>query len=716
MNTFRDFFKTKFISERAYLQFDPNHFERTYHEMAMPGVGELTGDVIKRPISIDKDDINFLEQFPRPLWNSALHQRYEMLHDAILNLHDKRMNMSFKELQEKIKNALTSIWNGSSNGWDSLHGDISSDVLERLRTTFTPEYIKNLGQTKVEVQKAIEDEAHKEAYEEVKSKSEEIEESPEPIEFSFGKKTIMAKPFLNRLYHKIERTKGLEHHSHSGLHDLGTTHGQYGYDLAFPRKDKKDKLEDDDLKTTRGVGTWPSQHTMTDKVGNLVNLNQHHVFGNLEIPPNAEWRVVMGGKGPMKDDWIWSQAVNKNYKKFYRQLTISGKFGTESEKITEANKLAKEAAMQDALSGKLISPKIPTVSPNGRPVVDEKGQPINPEKMKVRVEDGKLILPDVYLPHIQKKFIKKDENGQSIEDSHWVPILNPAHPFRQLGDDESDYIHDENGKSTGEIDKEALKDRMTGHPDEDGLQPYVRVEPDEYQKSGGKGHLNPASFHLNQNSKGKFFISRGDSQYEELYKKIFGGKDNDGMELITDKASGAQLYNDFRAGILRCSGGMKCGGAGTTERLAIRQSISSIHGIIVMHALNNLGDPKLLTKTGRIAFAESYTGQFAQNNLGDDTRRKRILDRKLKSVSRDSTTGDGEVGIGDSLDAQTVNKHVVTNNRGRGGRMLPTTNWLDSGNSSYNVEAFRQMATQMAIEAKEADSLAKTVAITPNDI
>ena len=120
MNTFRDFFKTKFISERAYLQFDPNHFERTYHEMAMPGVGEFTGDVIKRPISIDKDDINFLEQFPRPLWNSALHQRYEMLHDAILNLHDKRMNMSFKELQEKIKNALTSIWNGNSS--------ISSDL------------------------------------------------------------------------------------------------------------------------------------------------------------------------------------------------------------------------------------------------------------------------------------------------------------------------------------------------------------------------------------------------------------------------------------------------------------------------------------------------------------------------------------------------------------------------------------------------------------
>ena len=186
------------------------------------------------------------------------------------------------------------------------------------------------------------------------------------------------------------------------------------------------------------------------------------------------------------------------------------------------------------------------------------------------------------------------------------------------------------------------------------------------------------------------------------------------MELITDKASGAQLYNDFRAGILRCSGGMKCGGAGTTERLAIRQSISSIHGIIVMHALNNIGDPKLLTKAGRIAFAESYTGQFAQNNLGDDTRRKRILDRNLKSVSRDSTSG--EVGIGDSLDAQTVNKPIVTDNRGRGGRILPTTNWLDSGNSSYNVEAFRKMATQMETEAKEADNLAKTVAITPNDI
>ena len=62
------------------------------------------------------------------------------------------------------------------------------------------------------------------------------------------------------------------------------------------------------------------------------------------------------------------------------------------------------------------------------------------EDRKVKIENGKVILPDIYLPHVQKKMKVKKEDGSTKEEGHWVPILNPAHAFRELGDDESDFV------------------------------------------------------------------------------------------------------------------------------------------------------------------------------------------------------------------------------------------------------------------------------------
>jgi len=695
-DTFKSFFSSKFLAERAYMKFNPHHFKHVYHEMARPGVGDNMGDVIKQPISIDKEDIAFLNQFPPKFWRAAFHQRYQMLHDSLMQLHKKRMDMGVKELENKIKNAMMAGWQGDSSGWDNLEGLMSPDVLNRLRHTFNPQYINSFGKNNEEITRAIKDEANKEAFEEIKSKTDGIEESPDPIEFKFTNKSYYAKPYLNRLYHKLERTEGEEHHPSAGLQDFGITHGQYGYDFAFP---KKSEIEGKEKRSARGVGSWPSTHTVNAAVNDLWNLNQHHVFGDLKIPDGAIWKKVVGENGkPFKDYHLWNQVEEKYYKRFESQLAkdITQNFGTTSDRTKEARRLAHEATLKDAEEGKLKSPPVPGI--------DE-------ESRKVRVVGGKVQLPDVYLPHIKTKVKTKNDAGQIVDVDDWVPVMNPVHFFRELGKEETDYKHDEQGKRTGEYDLDALKDRMTGHPDSSGVKPYVRVDPKEYKKSGDMGHQAAASFHLNQNSKGRYFISRGDPKYAEAYQKVFGD-----MDLRRD-ASGAELYKDFRAGIVRCAGGNRCGGAGSTERLAILQNIGGIHNIIVAHAMNNLGNPKLHDERGRAAFAEEYTGQFAQTNLGDGPRRKRILDRRLKDVSRDSTAAGsegGNVSISDTLDSQQRDKHDFAPSaaRGRGGRLIAPSDWLDAGNTSYNGEALRQIISKMEDEAKHVDDKK----ITPDDI
>lgn len=713
MIEFKDYFKEKFYKERAYEKFQ---------EMASPGVGENKGDVVKRPIHLDKEDINFLHQFPKEFWSLALNKRYEFLHDELSKLHDKRMKMGFKQLESKLKAAMSKSLSGDESAWDGLEKDMSPETIKRLKRDFSKENIYKIAQSEKERNKIIEDEANKEAYEEIKEKTDFLEDPSEPIDFKFGKKTIVAHPYLNRLYHKIERTRGLDHRPESGLSDFEKAKGEYGYDLAHP---KTYDLDGKKVRTTRGSGSWPDAAGAGAAVASLVNLNQHNIFGDLKVPENAEWRAVLGAGGkPEKDHWTWDRLVTKYFKKIYRELTNANKHARENEKRNEAYKMAKEAAFKDAEEGKLFSPAIPAKNPDGSPITTASGELLPPDSRKFKIENGKLVMPVVYLPHIPKKFVTKNELGKKEEMDHWVPIVNPAHAFREVGDEESDYEKDETGKRTGKFNWDSLKEKLTGIPDEEGNKKYVRVGADEYHKSGNKGHQAPAAFHLNQNSKGKYFISRGDPKYRELYEKIFGGTENGGMKLVDDKISGAKLYNDFKLGILGCLSSSKCGGAGPNERLAIRQNIPDIHTIVVAQALDNLGDPKLLTKSGRVAFANALTGGFAQTNIADGPRRRRILNAKLRDISRNTTGAEGGE-IGDSIDgsvdtssgsaaADRLSKAGEEAEKGR--RKLPKINWLQSGNTAYNVDAFRSLMSQIQQDAAEADSSDQEAKLNPEDI
>jgi hypothetical protein len=617
---------------------------KNYLEMAVPGTGSDLGDVVKKPLLIDKEDIDFLQQFPHDLWNKALHKRYEMLFDALKDLHQERMNQDPARLKNKIHHVIKSIKAGEGEGaWSFLEKDLPPETLNRLKNKFTAEKISGISD------KDLENEADTEAFEHIKAGTERIPGSNEPIEFNLGKKgsaSYMAKPYLNRLYHKLERTHDLPHHPESELSPFGIKKGQYGFDLAYPQ-DSMGK------KTTRGIQSWPSTERNVGDTGqrimdNLYNLNQHEIFGKL--PPGTHWIQAKRDGSPVKDKWIVKQLELDYYKKIYPLIKDKQiddplvkdvdfkNLATESQVRAEAKRLAEKYVVEDIKQGKLKAPAIP-----GHPEIDR----------HVRYIDGQIHLPDVWLPAVKQK-VTKMVDGKPQEEIVDKPLVNPTHFFRPLGTHEEDFETDEEGKKTKNYDLGNLADKGLGSPDEKGLPRYVRVDPEEYKKSGDKGHQAPTAFHLNQNTRGRSFITAGSEDYSDAYESVFGK-----MKLL--HVDGYDLYDDIWNGIRKCLGSARCGGAGPIERAAMKSEIPSLHGVVVSEFQKDLRRPDLLTKKGRESRSYAIISPFAQYDLGNRTRRQRIIDQLKRDISR-NTTAAGKSGdsleIGDALDAQRADKNI----------------------------------------------------------
>ena len=71
-------------------------------EMARRGKGEMEGEAPRIPLNFDKDDLEFLEQFPSNYWESAMSLRYHKLHDALIKLHEIRMDIIKKEFPHAL--------------------------------------------------------------------------------------------------------------------------------------------------------------------------------------------------------------------------------------------------------------------------------------------------------------------------------------------------------------------------------------------------------------------------------------------------------------------------------------------------------------------------------------------------------------------------------------------------------------------------------------
>jgi hypothetical protein len=303
---------------------------KIFNEMA------IMGDVIRQPIRLDKDDIEFLYQFPPELWVQAIKKRY---HDDLAEALDARGKARLSD-KNKIKElAIKSI---RSRNFKQLNDDypqyFDEKTVDKLRKEYNKIEKKHYqDQGSEEYEKALENAGNAIAYYAVEKihPHAELKNAPKIYDFKFGQKkvTITAKPFINRLIHKLEKTKGEAHDKVVGLHPDEHSHGQYGYDLQ---------------KTFSGHGLLPgategmqliTKDMAEEAIKELLKDNYQHYYGKLpdvgeevKLPDGStrniekEAHVVkkLGSKTHREDNTIEGEDKRIKLPTFKQKITMNG--------------------------------------------------------------------------------------------------------------------------------------------------------------------------------------------------------------------------------------------------------------------------------------------------------------------------------------------------------------------------------------------------------
>jgi hypothetical protein len=303
---------------------------KIFNEMA------IMGDVIRQPIRLDKDDIEFLYQFPPELWVQAIKKRY---HDDLAEALDARGKARLSD-KNKIKElAIKSI---RSRNFKQLNDDypqyFDEKTVDKLRKEYNKIEKKHYqDQGSEEYEKALENAGDAIAYYAVEKihPHAELKNAPKIYDFKFGQKkvTITAKPFINRLIHKLEKTKGEAHDKVVGLHPDEHSHGQYGYDLQ---------------KTFSGHGLLPgategmqliTKDMAEEAIKELLKDNYQHYYGKLpdvgeevKLPDGStrniekEAHVVkkLGSKTHREDNTIEGEDKRIKLPTFKQKITMNG--------------------------------------------------------------------------------------------------------------------------------------------------------------------------------------------------------------------------------------------------------------------------------------------------------------------------------------------------------------------------------------------------------
>ncbi len=682
--TFRDFFQDKFF-----------HVDRKYVDITMSNVlAEMAVplDIQKLPIKPDKDDIAFLQQFPAQYWAQALHQRYyDDLRNALKDREARRAPVE-KRLYGLLKRAFF------TGNYDKLRGQVSEEMMTRLANGDFKHVVGDDDLTEKAARKWAELETEKHT---PHANPPETEEGLPPgyKRYTFkvsrnGNKTVsfVAKPEINRLVHKLERTRGHEHHPESGLPQLGMTHGQYGYDL-YGLQDGDDAHPH----VTRGMQLPPRDEVAT-RMSDYLNHNAHQMYGKIKADdPDITWKPVGSGRTMYKDNWAWKKIYNKIFSGWNSRLSSAepgsltlpngdrvppeGGFRSENQRRATAHRLAMADTIKMAEEGKLKGPPIPGIAPEGLPV-------------KVKSEGGKkkLDAPPLYLPHKKMPVRVKNGNGPPTVEMHDVPLVNPMEYLRQLGSEPEDY-----DKETGMM--LVPNDQLRGHN-----QDYVHVPHNEFKKA--KGYLAGGALHVTHNSAGRMHLDPSDPEYQERKEHIESEMQQTGLNAKNEPAQNGEgeYFYDIVKGIWNCIRSA-CGGMTNHEVEIMKQNVHDLHQMVYQRMMMNLRDERLDTPKGRRAFARNVASSWAQQDLGagGGTRRLRRLSQDARSASMDATT-QGESGdslsLRDSIQQRMRDKDSGEAKIGQGEKIRP-----GAGQHAfpYNIDNLRTTIAEMEREAQEVD-------------
>ena len=697
--TFRGFFEQKFQEEKATRYFRPDCFVT---EMAIRH--HIRNDM---PIKFDDDDLEFLRQFPHDFWVTAKKARYEMLFRAVQGLHNKRHDeYKQKELVQAIVAAMeTGEWSHLGPSEKNPEGIVPAWEIAHLKQNS-----KAMNRNQKEAH------AEKLAHEFIRKQTAHVDEPKEavpcapnlPPEYSCftltssdtsakpRKQTFTAKPFLNRLYHKLETTPGEKFHPESGLQGRG----KYGFDMTDPIDGKKNiqKVLDDDGDEIKVKGShltsgfkFPSADTISLQMGRFLSANASHIFGKL--PEDVEWKEMKG----KQDTWSAKFVKNQLRKKIEAGLRRTWK-GTDPELRTEVNKQVNAELFERVQKGEFRGPPIPGVAPKGFPI-----------GIKMTSKGPKFVNPPLYLP-VKKQMIQKVIDGKVQSVPVDVPIVNPAHYLRELGKEESDYEHEYDSQGnerrkynpeTGQPIYKVPEDQLRGYD-----KSFVHVPDDVY---GKQKHMAPGALDANHDSEQVLHMTRGNPKWQETYDKIFQSQQRVHMDQngkITPDPNGA-FYEDIAKGMKKCLWSDACGGATSHEREIFKHDLEGFHSYIVTKMLQAMDDPDLLTPDGRMGFAYNKITTVLQKDQGKGggPRRMRMINRGTDSRNV-SFSGGGDANIEDDLMSRVASSggKIGKKKRGKGQR-----EWDTSGLATpYNISVMRDAIRKMQQDAAKADELTHT--------
>lgn len=678
--SFKDFFQERyFLSDRKYV--DISMPRQMLAEMAVPL------DIAKKPAKLDQDDINFLQQFPSQYWSQALHQRYSVdLKEALKERQGRR-----EPVEKKLKDA---IYKALLNGqYGPLQNQVSDELFYRLQNS---EYAHVKGDEKLAMKAAV-----NLAELETEKKIPHVNYPPQDEGMAAGfrnyqfKKSrrgeevvdIAARPYINRLVHKLERNRDQEHHPESGLKELGITHGQYGYDLYGIQEG-----DDHHPHTTRGMQLPPREETSA-RMSEFLNHNAHSMYGELASGgSDIVWKPVGDGRTIYKDNWAWKKVYNKVFSQWVMKLQTAQPgsytlpdgtnippekgFSIQSQVRAAAHKLAMSEVLEKAEHGTLTGPPIPGVAPNGLPV-----------KVKTIKGHKKLDAPPLYLPHKKMAVRVKTPHGYSTE-MHEVPLVNPAQYLRQLGTEEDDDTIDQS--------------QLRGYAKD-----YVHVPHGDYKKA--PGYVAGGALHLTHNSAGRQHLDPSDPDYQERKEWIesemgMTGLDQYNQPTSKGDAQSGEFFYDIIKGIWNCIKSA-CGGMTNHEVEIMRQSVPDLHQMAYQKLMMNLRDEKMDYPRGRRAFARNVASSWAQQDLGSGggTRRLRRLNDEARQANLDATTqsdsGDN-LSLFDSIQMRMRDKDAGDTKLKQGEK------WRPAGQHqfSYHIDNLRAIISSMEQEAEKVDS------------
>lgn len=653
-NSFRNFFINSFKEEKAYLDFD-----RHFREMAEPFHVRS-----HMPANLDEDDIEFLSQFPHEYWKKALAMRHNMLFKKLEELQKNReTKLDKKGLEQKIVKAI------ETGNWDGLQGVVPERNMRHL---------SRIGNRLSPNEKIKDAQALVHRY--MREKMPHVTDNNDEVSFSFGKgknsKVIMARPFLNRLYHKYETTPGHPFHKESGLE--GT--GKYGYDMVDPmRIDNK----------PHSAAGWkvPTGTQVDSAVKKLLNYNMHRIFGDL--PEDVEWLPVPG----YKDDSILQHLKDDLIAKLAYEIEKDPRTPSRDVALSQARMMANERLVDMANKGQLKGAPVPGKFPDGIPV---------------KVEGGKLVAPPLYLPHEPKNIKTVDETGRVNIERKMIPLIKPATFFRRIGDLETDYKMDKDGKRMYDPDGNPVYNV----PDEKRRgfdKSYIHVSDDEYL-NGPNNKVKGAGPHINAETEDTLHLTKGDPGWEEAWQKIFASQKTTDIGFNQKgnvyPVGEGPFYEDIVKGIGYC--GSRCGGATAHEMNILRANAESFHNMVVIKMLNNMGDERLHTPEGRRHYSYNKVSTIIQRDQkdGGGSRRLRKFHQQLRNVSLDSGGGE-DANIADILMSKIAGngKLDVDRKRGKGERKLGRSDSSTDGDAfqPYNITYLRELLSKMQEEAQDAD-------------